>query len=238
MKVKETIALDPQRIGPDASLIEATQQTKALNVGILPLGENDRLTRTAANGDITTDELTPHLAPKNPQAPHSQYISPDASLIEAAQKMKALNVGILPVCENDHLAGTVTDRDITVRGLAARLDPENTKVRQVMTLGVVYCSDNQTVEEIAQTRNQKRVRSLWVLNQSKQGDVAVRARQETLAGALDDLMLELIAIILVLLWVLGLTSSYTMRGFIHVLPALAMTTILVRLIRSRPSRLS
>jgi CBS domain-containing protein len=226
MNVKETIVLDP----PDASLIKATQQTKALNVGILPLGENDRLTHTAANGDITTDELTP--------APHSQYISPDTSLIEAAQKMKALNVGILPVCENDHLAGTVTDRDITVRGLAARLDPENTKVRQVMTPGVVYCSDNQRVEEIAQTRNQKRVRSLWVLSQSKRSDLAVLARQETLAGALDDLMLELIAIILVLLWVLGLTSSYTMRGFIHVLPALAMTAILVRLIRSRPRRLS
>src|SRR5262245_39097085 len=109
MKVKETIVSDSQRLGPDASLIEATQQTKALNVGILPLGENDRLTRTAANGDITTDELVPHLVSKNSQAPDSQYISPDASLLEAAQKMKALNVGILPVCENDHLAGTVTD---------------------------------------------------------------------------------------------------------------------------------
>src|SRR5262245_12162233 len=172
MKVKEIIASDPQRIGPADPLIKAAQQTKALNVGILPLGENDHLTCTAANGDITTDELTPHLAPK------SQYISPDASLIEAAQKMKALNVGILPVCENDHVAGTVTDRDITVRGLAARLNPESTKVRQVMTPGVVYCSEKARVEEVAQTRNQKRLRCLWVLNQSKQGDVAVRARQE------------------------------------------------------------
>ncbi len=46
-------------------------------------------------------------------------------------------------------------------------------------------------------------------------------------------MLETIAIILVVLWVLGLVSSYTMGGFIHILLVIAVVVILIRLIRGR-----
>jgi hypothetical protein len=46
-------------------------------------------------------------------------------------------------------------------------------------------------------------------------------------------MLETIAVILIILWLLGLVSSYTMGGFIHVLLALAIISVLVRLIRGR-----
>jgi len=46
-------------------------------------------------------------------------------------------------------------------------------------------------------------------------------------------MLETIAIILLILWALGLVSSYTMGGFIHILLVLAIVVILVRLIQGR-----
>lgn len=46
-------------------------------------------------------------------------------------------------------------------------------------------------------------------------------------------MLETIAIILIILWLLGLVSSYTMGGFIHILLVLAIVVILVRLIQGR-----
>jgi hypothetical protein len=46
-------------------------------------------------------------------------------------------------------------------------------------------------------------------------------------------MLETIAIVLILLWLLGLVSSYTMGGFIHILLVLAVVVILVRLIQGR-----
>jgi len=46
-------------------------------------------------------------------------------------------------------------------------------------------------------------------------------------------MLETIAVVLVLLWLLGLVSSYTMGGFIHILLVIAVVVILVRLIRGR-----
>jgi hypothetical protein len=46
-------------------------------------------------------------------------------------------------------------------------------------------------------------------------------------------MLETIAVVLVILWVLGLVSSYTMGGFIHVLLVLAVIVIAIRLIQGR-----
>lgn len=46
-------------------------------------------------------------------------------------------------------------------------------------------------------------------------------------------MLETIAIILVLLWLLGLVSSYTMGGFIHILLVIAVIVVVVRLISGR-----
>ena len=46
-------------------------------------------------------------------------------------------------------------------------------------------------------------------------------------------MLELIAIILIVLWLLGFVTSHTMGGFIHILLVIAVVVILVRLIRGR-----
>ena len=46
-------------------------------------------------------------------------------------------------------------------------------------------------------------------------------------------MLETIAVVLVVLWLLGLVSSYTMGGFIHVLLVIAIVVILLRVIRGR-----
>jgi len=46
-------------------------------------------------------------------------------------------------------------------------------------------------------------------------------------------MLETIAVVLIILWLLGLVSSYTMGGFIHILLVIAVVVILLRLIRGR-----
>lgn len=46
-------------------------------------------------------------------------------------------------------------------------------------------------------------------------------------------MLETIAIILVVLWLLGLVSSYTLGGFIHALLVIAVVVILIRVIQGR-----
>ncbi len=49
---------------------------------------------------------------------HIEVIHPDASVTEAAQKMRQVDVGPLPVCDGERLVGILTDRDITVRAVA------------------------------------------------------------------------------------------------------------------------
>src|SRR4030081_3550788 len=83
---------------------------------------------------------------------------PDASLREAADKMKALDIGPLPVCENDRLVGMLTDRDITVRATAEGLPPGLGLVRDVMTPDIVYCFEDQDVSEAARLMEENQVR--------------------------------------------------------------------------------
>jgi len=116
-------------------------------------------------------------------------IGPDASLQEAAAKMKDMDVGPLPVCDNDRLVGLVTDRDITVRATAQGANPQGTHVRDVMTPEVVYCFDDQDVSEAAQRMREKQIRRLLVLNRAKRlvgivslGDLAVETQDEQLTG--------------------------------------------------------
>ena len=55
----------------------------------------------------------------------------------------------------------------------------------------------------------------------------------TAARRRDFLMLETIAVILVILWILGLVSSYTLGGFLHVLLVIALVVIVLRVIEGR-----
>lgn len=115
---------------------------------------------------------------------------PEMTLQEAAERMRDLNVGPLPVCgENDHLVGFITDRDITIRGVAAGKDPRTTPVREVMTPDIVCCWDDQTISDAAQLMEQHQVRRLAVLDRNQRlvgilslGDLAVRTQDRRLAG--------------------------------------------------------
>lgn len=118
-----------------------------------------------------------------------EVVHPEGTLWEAAQKMAALDVGMLPVCSGDQLVGMLTDRDITVRATAEGRDPKTTKVHEVMTPEVVYVSEDDDVSEAARIMMEQQVRRLVVLNQSKQlagiislGDLAVHTGDTQQAG--------------------------------------------------------
>src|SRR6185295_2764782 len=70
-----------------------------------------------------------------------EVANPSQSLREAAMAMVKLDVGALPVGENDRLVGMITDRDIAVRGVAKGMGPE-TKIRDVMSVDVRYCFED------------------------------------------------------------------------------------------------
>src|SRR5947208_1175005 len=89
-----------------------------------------------------------------------EAIRPDISLREAAQKMKSLDVGALPVCQNDKLVGLITDRDITVRGVAAGQDPKSACVSDAMTPELIFCYEDEDVERAAKLMEEKQIRRL------------------------------------------------------------------------------
>lgn len=93
---------------------------------------------------------------------------PDASLAQAAEKMKLLDVGSLPVCHEDQLVGMITDRDIVVRSVSDGHDPETDHVEDVMTRDLFFCFDDQAVEAAVKLMRDHQVRRLPVLNRRKQ----------------------------------------------------------------------
>jgi CBS domain-containing protein len=113
---------------------------------------------------------------KEIMTPGVEVITPEASIDEAAEKMSHLDIGPLPVCDGERLVGMLTDRDITVRAVAAGRNPLTTQVREVMTPDVVYGFDDQEVEDAARLMAQYQIRRLLVMDRRKQlvGMVALR----------------------------------------------------------------
>ena len=106
-------------------------------------------------------------------------VDPDQSIQDAAKAMRDLDIGVLPVGEDDRLVGMITDRDIAVRAVAADLRP-STPVREVMTEDVKYCYEDEDTEHVADNMGEQQLRRLPVLNRAKRlvgilslGDIAV-----------------------------------------------------------------
>lgn len=118
-----------------------------------------------------------------------EVVHPDDTLQEAAEKMKDLDIGPLPVCDDGRLVGILTDRDIAVRAVAEGQDPWTDKVRDVMTPEVISCFADQDVADAVKLMKEKQIRRLVVLDRDKRlvgilslGDVAVHTGDEHLAG--------------------------------------------------------
>ena len=92
--------------------------------------------------------------------------NPEETIQQAAQLMKGLDIGALPVGHDDRLVGMITDRDIAIRGVAEGKAPD-AKVRDVMTTDVKYCFDDQDVAEVTQNMGDIQVRRLPVVDRKK-----------------------------------------------------------------------
>ncbi len=116
-----------------------------------------------------------------------ETVTPHSTLQEAAAKMKALDIGILPVCEGGRLLGMITDRDITIRAVAHGHDPFGDRVRDVMTPFVITCYEDQDIDEAARLMREKEVRRLVVLDRG--GQLAGVLSLDDIAGATDETLL-------------------------------------------------
>jgi CBS domain-containing protein len=122
---------------------------------------------------------------------------PDTTLREAAQMMRDLDSGVLPVGEDDRLLGILTDRDITVRATAEGRDPNSTPVREVMSSEVVSCFVDDDVRGAAGKMEEHQLRRLVVLDRNERlvgivslGDLAVHTADDQVAGEVTEAVSE------------------------------------------------
>jgi len=123
-----------------------------------------------------------------------KVINPDMSIGEAAQKMRDGDFGMLPVGEDDRMIGTISDRDIAIRAVAEGKDA-GTKVRDVMSEGIAWAYEDDSVEKAAMIMSERQVRRLPVVNREKRlvgivalGDFAVESSEiKPAAKALSEI---------------------------------------------------
>jgi CBS domain-containing protein len=115
-------------------------------------------------------------------------VDPNETIGTAAARMADLDVGVLPVGENDRLIGMISDRDIALRAVGAGRGAE-TRVRDIMTRDVKYCYDDREVEDVAENMAQQQLRRMPVLDRGKRlvgivslADIALE-RDAGLSGA-------------------------------------------------------
>ncbi len=112
-----------------------------------------------------------------------KVISPDMSIRDAAKAMRDGDFGMLPVGENDRMIGTISDRDIAIRAVADGKETA-TKVRDVMSEGIAWAFEDDSVEEAAKIMSKRQVRRLPVVDRNKRlvgivalGDFAVESSE-------------------------------------------------------------
>lgn len=123
-----------------------------------------------------------------------KVVSPDMSIRDAAVMMRDGRFGMMPVEEGDRMIGTISDRDIVIRAVADGMDCSS-KVRDVMSNGVAWVYEDQTVEQAATIMSESQVRRLPVVNRDKRlvgivalGDFAVESSEiEPAAQALAEI---------------------------------------------------
>jgi len=124
-----------------------------------------------------------------------EVVHPDDSLQSAAQKMKDCDIGFLPVCDGEEMIGVLTDRDLALRATAEGADPATPigRGREYITAPVVYCFDDQSVEDAAKLMEANRIRRIAVVSRKDKrlvgivslGDIATNGTKRTSSRVLE-----------------------------------------------------
>lgn len=119
-----------------------------------------------------------------------QWCEPTTSVSTLANIMKAEDIGSIPIGENDRLIGMVTDRDLAIRAVAQGGNLSKKTAKDVMSEGIIYCRENEDIEDAIHLMEDKKVRRLPVINDKKRmvgilslGDVS-HAVGQSLSGEL------------------------------------------------------
>lgn len=125
------------------------------------------------------------------------YISKDDTLEFAAKKMQERDCGFLPVGDNDRIDGVITDRDITIRAVAAGKNPAECKAGDFITKKVLYCAEDDDLDFVSKSMKEQQVYRLIVLNNREAkrltgvislGDVSRQGKNDALVGETAEYM--------------------------------------------------
>jgi CBS domain-containing protein len=123
-----------------------------------------------------------------------KMIPSNTSVQAAAELMRQMDIGILPVSEDGRLVGALTDRDIAVRAVAQGADPKATPAREVMSRDVVSCYDDEDARVVAHVMERNKVRRVVVVNRDNEAiglisvdDLAVHPETKALA---DEVVMQ------------------------------------------------
>jgi CBS domain-containing protein len=107
--------------------------------------------------------------------PGVTIVGPDATLAEAARLMRG--AGPLTVCENGQVFGMVTDFDLTVGASTEGRDPRATRVREVLTPGIVCCFETDELEEALRLMSEAGLPRMLVIDDDRRlvGTVSLTA---------------------------------------------------------------
>jgi CBS domain-containing protein len=109
-------------------------------------------------------------------------ISPEQTIAEACRLLRDKNVGCLVATEQEQLRGILTDRDIALKVTGEKKDPQQTKVRDVMTARPISIAVNKTLHDLTTLMHSRHVRRIPIVDQ---GDKVVGM------VTLDDLLILL-----------------------------------------------
>ncbi|GCD83471.1 CBS domain-containing protein [Parageobacillus thermoglucosidasius] len=116
-----------------------------------------------------------------------EYCTPVDNVYEAAVKMRDFNVGAIPIVDHGQLIGMITDRDLVVRGIAAKR-PGSTPVTEVMSDKLITIAPDASVQEAAKKMADHQIRRLPVVEHGRLvgivslGDLAVNRDSDESAG--------------------------------------------------------
>lgn len=116
-------------------------------------------------------------------------LSPDRVVADAAGLMEQYDVGVIPLADEDgSLVGVVTDRDLVLRVLAKRRDPQEVTLGDIATSHLVTVSPDMNISEARDLMSEHRVRRLPVVKDGRLvgivslGDIAVSDASKRAVG--------------------------------------------------------
>ncbi|MBC8079000.1 MAG: CBS domain-containing protein [Gorillibacterium sp.] len=110
------------------------------------------------------------------------------NIFQAAVLMKEKNIGFIPVMNENHVVGTLTDRDLVIRGYAQK-HPGSTMINEVMSTSIVAVCPETSLKEAAELMATEQIRRLLIIEKGHLvgvvalGDLAVHDSSEDRAGA-------------------------------------------------------